>query len=78
MPSGGSDRPRQIDALAAEVLGQHCDVLARAVLTMPAASGSSLGLIAEEPQVGGIPKRNSWRGDTCGLIQPTQQSSAPL
>jgi hypothetical protein len=30
MPSGGSDRPRQIDAFVAEVLAKHCDVLARA------------------------------------------------
>jgi hypothetical protein len=30
MPSDGSDRPHQLDALVAEVLGQRCDVLARA------------------------------------------------
>lgn len=55
MPSGESDRPRQIDAFVVEVPGQDCDVLARAP-AMPAISGSPLGPITKENlKLGSLP-----------------------
>jgi hypothetical protein len=48
MPSDGFDRPRQIDAFVAEVLGPHC----RLGAAVPAVSGSRLGPIIKEPQAG--------------------------
>jgi hypothetical protein len=73
MPSGGSDRPRQIDAFVAEVLGQHCDVLARADHGSPPCLRLPEARAVRSPKnlkLGslGIPKRKCWSKDTCGLI----------
>jgi hypothetical protein len=79
MPSGRSDRPRQIDAFVGEAPGQHCDVVARAGYGSHHTCGFPDPRSLRTPttlMLGslGIPKRKCWSKGTCDLILLTRQS----